>query len=356
MSHLTDKTLEDLGRRELNLSEYRVKESLPDYIVQEYPKLVSFLEKYYQFEQTDDSPTHLIQSLFESRDITQTNQVLLRFIEDELLLGESYFQGFPDKRSAAKFSNTLYRSKGTKYSIQQFFRMFFNIDPDLIYTKEQIFVVGESNIGPESQRFITDDKLYQQFALLIKSELPLATWKDVYKLFVHPAGMYLGSEVQIVGTVDLDIENQPDPGVFSPPPFIIEGNASITPQAFAQHTALFNMVTGEDDLQFRTTLGTSGTYPTSGNEIKDYENFTLDQVHKQYSSMAELLTPNSPTLDDADDSAGDTYGLDISSTETIDQDQFTWIEPYTLNDSASPGPRNDSDSEVTLREILNLDT
>ena len=121
-----DKTYDDLGRRELNLQHYDVVNVLPDHIVQNYPKLTKLLENYYDFEDQEESPTSLINELFTIRDITQTDLTLLSFVEDELLLGQSYFEGFPDKREAAKYSNTLYRSKGTKYSIQQFFRTFFN--------------------------------------------------------------------------------------------------------------------------------------------------------------------------------------------------------------------------------------
>ena len=495
MSINRDKTLRDIGRREISLREYKIEETLPDFIIQNYPKFVSFLKHYYDFENEPESPSRLIDDLFLTRDVSQTDLTLLNYIEDELLLGQSYFQGFPDKRSAAKFSNVLYRSKGTKYSIQQFFRMFFNIDPDIIYTKEQIFNVSgsknyetvekqalldlgvdsyfqldrypdymiehefrftyrigdvltftvphdknffyhqdlvrssypwrlevisgsgfagnpedyqeaiqitpveqtvpyrygasqiqvrfqgllageyvlvakinngfqrfeeyialnyrpDSMIGPNSQRFLTDDKLYQDFAILIKSGLPLSTWKEVYKLFAHPAGIYLGSEVQLVSSFDLDIDNQPDPGVFEIPSFVIEGEASLAPRGFGQHTALFNMITGAGHLQYRTTLGTPGTYPQSGNELKDYEEFTLDQVHQQYSSIGELLTPNSPTLDEGDSGYnGERFGLDIGSTETIDQDEFTWVEPYYRDSGGTLVVRDDSDSEITLYEL-----
>jgi len=344
MTHV-DRTLRDLGRRELNLREYLVDGVLSDYIVENFPNFTNFLKKYYSFEQgeyyQDPSPSRLLDELFKTRDITQSDITLLSFIEDELLLGQSYFDGFPDKREAAKYSNTLYRSKGTKYSIQQFFRTFFQIDPDIVYTKEQVFIVGDSRIGAESQRFLTDDKLYQQFAILIKSELPLETWRETYKLFTHPAGMYLGSEVQIVGVFDLDLQNQPDPGLQDIPEFIIDGFASVGITASDHSTALFDMRTGDSDGDielFRTTLGTPGTYPNkSGNELKDYENFTLQQVDNQYSSIGELLEPNSPTLDD-DDDVGGINGFDISSTETIDQERFDW------NDS--------SDNLINLHELL----
>lgn len=333
MSHLTDRTLIDLGRRNLNFQDYAVEDVIPNWIVEDYPNLVRFLQEYYAFEESDESPSHIIKELFYSRDITQTDLKLLAFIEDELLLGQAYFEGFADKREAAKYSNTLYRSKGTKFTIQQFFRTFFQIDPDVIYGKEQVFFVGEDKIGAESQRYITNDKLYQMFAILIKTELSTDKWRDVYKLFAHPAGMYLAGEVQIVSSVDLDIETQPFPGVFDVPPFVIETTASVgEPRAITSATGLFNFNSPEGTNQlFRTTLGNETTQPNQyGNDLSDIANVTLESVANMYSNIAEMIEVDSPTLDEDVDPAGDTEvafsGFDISSTETIDQDKFDWVD------------------------------
>lgn len=449
-----DRTLVDLGRRNLNLRQYETEAVLSGWIVEQYPKLVALLSEYYHFEEEDISPSRLIDELFVTRDISQTDIQLLSYIEDELLLGESYFEGFLDKRAAAKYSSSLYRSKGTKYSIQQFFRTFFGIDPDILYTKDDRFVLNAPqeevttvnfltdpfattsggqyttpivaadgtlylditdydsslsfiingyinnwkatysngtvqndldvtlyqnnrvaiisgltpnikidiitamkkqlidvpcSIGAESQKFITDDKLYQTFAILIKSELPISTWRSVYKLFAHPAGMYLGAEIQIVGFVDMDIETQPDPGLLDLPPRELEGIAYFDPDAFEQNTALFDVSLDEEpEMIFRTNLGSTVTYPNpGGNDLDDVADLTIEELDLNYSSVGEYLTPDSPTLDDDDGTyAGDTInGMKINSEETIDQDRFTWVEGYEDN-------QNDSDGEYTLRELL----
>lgn len=372
-----DKTLKDLGRRELNLREYEVDNVLPSYIVENYPKFVSMLQEYFHFENEDESPTKLIDELFNTRDITQTDVDLLSYIEDEYLLGQSYFQGFADKRNAAKYANTLYRAKGTKYSITQFFRTFFEIEPDVIYTKQYVFTLNESQIGPDSQRYLTDDKLYQKYAVLIKSELSLSQWKDPYKLFVHPAGMYLGAELQIIGVASFD-ELQYDPGEQLTPPNEIEGSATLTTDAYAMHTALLDFGDRDDEgnvLKFRVNMGNAQGYPDpSGKSLHDHEDRTLADVDGIYSSMAELLTPDSPTLDDdsyvyADsDDTRDEFdiqragsGFDLSSTERIDQEIWT-MRPLVnridsdnsllLDSDLSQLAVGDSDSEITLREIL----
>lgn len=369
-----DQSLKDLDRRQINFREYQVENALPDFIVQTYPKVVSLLKKYYEFENEDTSPSRLLDELFHTRDISQADLKLLSFIEDEYLLGQAFFEGFADKRDAAKYSNTLYRSKGTKYSIAQFFKTFFGIDPDIIYTKEQVFTVGEDKIGAESQRFITDDKLYQKYAILIKSELSLAQWKDSYKLFVHPAGMYLGAEVQIVGSAKFD-NLQYDPGEALRPPYEIEGSADFEEKAYSMHTALFDMGATNSEgevLKFRTTMGSSndGTAP-AGNDLYDFADVSIGSIDNIYSSLGELLEPNSPTLDDDDYTESDSgsrfssisgSGFDLSSLETIDQAQFTWqFNGYAdsgntqlLNGAGTALFVGDSDSEITMNELKKI--
>lgn len=209
----------DKGRRDLNLSDPRIDEVLPQYFSTQYPKFISLLERYYEFETDSASPTELIGHLFESRDINQTDITLLSYIEDELLLGSNYAEGFPDKRAAANFSSQLFRAKGTKYSIEWFFRAFFGIDPEIFYPKENVFLLAgvdsdtlDSKLGAGYDKYITNDKLYQTFALQIKSELGIEEWESIYKLFVHPAGMYLGSKYVVnadaeVEGLDSDIVN-----------------------------------------------------------------------------------------------------------------------------------------------------
>ena len=221
-------TLVDIGRRELAFDGHAVQSILPAFFADDYPKLITLLNYYYEFEDRDESAGKLVHELFFSRDITQTDLKLLSFIEDELLLGQSYFEGFADKRAAAKYSSSLYRSKGTKYSIEQFFRTFFGVDPEIIYTKENVFKVGDdqSTIGIENQRYLTDNKLYQTFALLVKTDIAFNDWKEPYKLFTHPAGMYVGSEVQIVSVVT-DTLTAPLVVVEPPPPIAVHSTASL---------------------------------------------------------------------------------------------------------------------------------
>ena len=198
-------------RRSLNLREPAIGNILPEHFAALYPKFITLLKKYYEFQDQNES-TELLNHLFATRDINETDITLLTYIEDELLLGESYFQKFgsndTELRAAANFSNTLFRSKGSKFAIEWFFRSFYGEDVEVLYPKENVFKIGEtdSQIGADSLKYITDDKLYQTFALLVRVGVPIAKWRETFKLFVHPAGMYLGGEVFIVDDVAVDIQ------------------------------------------------------------------------------------------------------------------------------------------------------
>lgn len=359
-----DKTLKDKNRRDINLREPQVDAVLPSFFLSEYPKLVSFLKKYYEFETREESLTEFINDLFQVRDVSQVDLDLLQWFEDDFLLGQNYFEGFFDKRTAVKYSSYLYRSKGTRYSIQQFFKTFFDIEPDVVYTKQYVFKLNESNIGAESARYLTDDKLYQTYALQIRSELSVAQWRDPYKLLVHPAGMYLGGLTQIVGVGSFD-GLQYDPGEADKPPIVLEGVGGITPLGFEQNTALFDFgITNNEGgvVKFRTNLGSSSSYPNpAGNDLNDVGDLTVDNLDRLYSSLAEYLSPDSPTFDDDSDGTTTYAGFDLSSTETIDQEVFGWNPQVSRVDSDnlalldSDGSQlavGDSDGEITLREVI----
>lgn len=330
MTHKVDDTLRDDGRREISqITGREVNKVVPEHFKTDYPKLVSFLEQYYHFEDSDGSPSRLVNDLFYTRDINQVDESLLSYIEDELLLGQSYFEGFTDKRTAAKFSNNLYRAKGTKFSIEQFFRMFFEVDIDLEYTKEQVFKIGEaeSEIGAESQKFITNAELFQQFALRITSELPFKKWQRPYKLFVHPAGMFIGSAVRLEGIVDNPL---------SAPISLVDSDVGqidvvgATAFGFDEVTQFLPEITGiardsgDSDGIFKRVI-IDDSFFTS------LQNTSLEDIQKQYSTLRAAELRTSPTFDADSNGAGtatSNFEIDFSndfSSETMDQERFEFF-------------------------------
>ena len=315
-----DYTLKDNLRRDYRFTDHHtVEQVLPDYFKADYPKLVQLLEAYNQFEDSDQSPARLVHDVITARDITANDLSLLSFIEDELLLGQSYFEGFTNKRAAAKFSNNLYRSKGTLYSIQQFFRTFFGVTPDVRYTKEDRFMVGEdaSRIGFDSQKFLTDDKLYQVFAILIKADIPVERWREAYKLFVHPAGMYFGGQVLLEATGSFNFGIMPDFEVVNVDP-VVQGEASLGAGL------LVTDLTGEVDSDGRGTYGKLRIdLPGSVEEI---QNISIDELNQNYRSISELVGTSSPSMDgDSSTNVAD-FSQDRAIFDTMDEVKYTYYD------------------------------
>jgi hypothetical protein len=323
MSILRDKTYSDNKRTLLNFHRAEIDRVLPEHVIQDNPTLKTLFSKYYEWLDSSDNFGGQIQELYSNRDATQVPSKLLQYLEDELLLGQAYFGGFLNKREAIKFSNLLYRSKGTKYSTQQFFRGFFGIDPIVEYPKNNIFLVGPqidydldsvnnagqqikraaAEIGPESRKYITDDKLYQVLSVLIKSSLPLNEWKDVYKLFVHPAGVYLAGEtlIEMTNVSWNNVAHNPELvnngginfimdeiGDSLGQLLIVEGANVYQSEAFAEIT-LINKDDGSVGMRRQRTDQT----------FHDVGSQSIDSLGTGY-TLDELLSPNSVTFDDSD--------------------------------------------------------
>lgn len=302
----------DKKRRHINLRDAKVESVLPEHFDTSYPKFISLLEKYYDFMDSDHS-TELLSHLFAARDVNETDITLLAYIEDELLLGEAYFEGFGEtesqKRAAANFSNILFRSKGTKFAIEWFFRSFYGLDAEVTYTKENIFNVGEtsSRIGPESLRYITDDKLYQTFALLVRAGIPISKWRETFKLFAHPAGMYLGAEVLIDDDVILGVNTLMDAlsvQQYATP----EYSMTVLPSSIASEGTEFTLNVSGTDIP----NGTSALYYYVDHQSTNDSDFTATPPNF---STAAYLPINS--------SAGSfTISSKIDTNETEGQESF----------------------------------
>lgn len=400
-----DKTLTDRYRRELTIDKPSVYEALPAHFDEKYPKLVKFLQEYYNSHEEADNPVEKLNDLLLSRDITGASTELLTFISNELLLGKPYFESFNDKRTSLQFSNLLYRSKGTEFSINQFFRVFYGLDIEVRYGRDEVFYVGDPNreemvfagegeTGPSNypytfkgsdltvsvldsdgvyqilrqdtdytldfatqtisvqsldsagaghdsndsllsflatngkvatgsslkivgdrrtqttigsdvtNKYITNDKFYQLYGLLISTPIGVSTWKDAYKTFVHPAGMYLAGQVSITSVYDLNLGAQP---TFIEPPEPVD--------AFSSASVLKR--TGEG---LFTTSITEIAEDSDGNFVRTRVNdmkrpTNIAGWHTQYGSLARADDIDARTLDD-------TYA-DLSNTiNTLDENAW----------------------------------
>jgi hypothetical protein len=314
---MSEQTLLDFNRRDLNLTESKVREILPSYYLSEYPDLVKFLEYYYDFLDSDTNHgfDNTIQNLYKLRDLRSTELSFLNQIFYEIgqkLVSADYFV---DPQLVSGLIANFYRIKGSLYSAEGFFRAFYGEQPEIIYPKESLFIVGQSQIGPESLRFIQNGALYQVLSVLVRSGIPISNWRDIYKAFVHPAGFFLGGEVIIESFGNLNLGIMPDviadsdAGLFG-----VEQISFIVPTSISSITLIIPDEGDADSAAERLVTTT----------IREYQTLTIDQLNNLYNDIEQLLDPNSPTFDD--DSAIGNKAIKFSNTlETMDQDAFAGL-------------------------------
>ena len=164
--------LQDKGRRPINFKNRSVRDVLPEHFVSEYPDLVTFLEKYYNYLDSDHNFGDEINQLYSIRDITETPEAYLNNIISELGAGLTNGDLFLDARYSTKRFAEHYRRKGSRFSIEDFFRTMFQEEVEVQYPKKDLFIVGESQIGYDDQKYLQNYARYQILSVLIKSGLP----------------------------------------------------------------------------------------------------------------------------------------------------------------------------------------
>ena len=321
--------IDDVNRRDINFRQAKVKDVLPEYFVTENPKLISFLETYYQF--LDSSGDHSFKTeidvLSSARDIDQTSEENLDQLIKEIGNGLQSSAFFDNPRLMTKLLSDFYRSKGTILSAEGFFKSFFNEEVTIEYPKVKMFTINDKDntylshrIGFDSQKFIQDNRRYQVFSILIKAGISVADYQNLYKKFVHPAGFYFEGEV--LAETSSNLSDSAQSGVDSDE---IRGNIVIGPQ-----------LTGEVDMQSVSSFAQiTGIIDSNGQDIRVfldqtidvYQDLTAAELDGFYDDIKQILTPNSFTFDDS----ADVVGPDTTITvETMDNTMFTRY----LSDSA----------------------
>jgi hypothetical protein len=134
-----------------------VASQLPDFIRSDYPKFVTFLEKYYEWMEQIDRISYETDALKNSYDIDESDSYYLDLLKKDLL---PYFPTDlqADKRLFLKLATNLYKAKGTENSIKFLFRALYNDNIEIYLPKEDILKASDGKWTlPLALRIDTDD-------------------------------------------------------------------------------------------------------------------------------------------------------------------------------------------------------
>ena len=277
----------DLNRKGTTLTTSKVNEVLPEFYDTEYPKLISFLKEYYNF--LDSNETYgfgeKVKELIHSRDASQNNTESLNSLIQEIGNGIQSSTFFQQPRLMAKLLADFYRAKGSRNSAEGFFRGFFGIEAEIEYPKDKLFIVGTSNVGPESDRFLPNETIYQTFSILVKCGLSSIDYENLYKRFVHPAGFHFAGEVLAVneGLVSLSAVGT-DPLDSAPPRNLHEEVLLLPTTGITQMTRLID--SGAHVVRVADASWTDDSIP-------------FGMISMFYENLRDLTTPNSFKFDDS---------------------------------------------------------
>jgi hypothetical protein len=134
-----------------------VSSQLPDFVRSDYPKFVTFLEKYYEWLETTNSVSFEIDALRNANDIDSSDDYYIEQLKKDLA---PYFpqEIVTDKRLFLKLVTQFYRSSGTQESVKFLFRALYNENIDIYYPKEDILKASDGKwVLPLALRIDTDD-------------------------------------------------------------------------------------------------------------------------------------------------------------------------------------------------------
>lgn len=182
----------------------------------EAQKFILFMEEYYAFMNQTDQASHLISSANEQHDLDQIEVQYLENIQSLLapyIPFNIYGNIIKDKsRFFRLLVRYFYTSRGSRQSIHDFFRIFFNAEVEIYNSvSREILLSGGTGVAGDSQSMIEQ---WSSYSYGLGTSVPVGSWYVPYKALVHPLGwrffayvvMILNSE-NIWNTVAPDTQN-----------------------------------------------------------------------------------------------------------------------------------------------------
>ena len=140
-----------------------VAENLPDFVVQDHPVFVTFVEEYYKWLESQDNSYFAPMSLLGTVDIDQTTDDFVKYFKNEV------FKGFPDNYTSVKGDaldlkvilkrvRSFYLAKGSESSIRFLMRALFDVYSEVYIPSTDILnASGGRWIQPTVVRCIDGD-------------------------------------------------------------------------------------------------------------------------------------------------------------------------------------------------------
>ena len=117
-------------------SKVGIKYTVPEFIREDYPKFISFIEKYYEYMDSEGKPNNLLLNKeynnIDDFDDAELNKRSLELAKDFPQILEA------DRKTLTKNIKDIYESKGSLRSIKAYFKLIYNEEVDVEYPSRNI--------------------------------------------------------------------------------------------------------------------------------------------------------------------------------------------------------------------------
>ena len=114
-----------------------VEQQFPEYIRENGPRFVAFMEAYYEYMEQTGKAGHAIRTLNDNQDIDRTVVEFVEYFRREFALSIPK-SALADKRLIVKHIREFYRSRGSQKSFKFLFHILFGTEVDFYYPGEDI--------------------------------------------------------------------------------------------------------------------------------------------------------------------------------------------------------------------------
>jgi hypothetical protein len=119
-----------------------VKWQLPEFIRQDHPIFVEFLQKYYEFLETPNQPVYELKRFSDNYDVDAARESFLQYFKNKII------PSFPDSTELSteriiKAARDFYAKKGTPESFEFLFKVLYNTDLQVFFPKLQILKASD---------------------------------------------------------------------------------------------------------------------------------------------------------------------------------------------------------------------
>lgn len=189
-----------------NYMRSEVEKVLPEWFKKDNQTLILFLETYYEFLNSSEEFGGLIKNLQHLRNNILTPQQYLDNLKYEYLLGSGNYPGIDDLRRALSTAALLFKSKGTSEGIKLFFKLFYNTDVTVTYTRENVFKL-EQSLDSEGTLYSTGSRLQLVPQQLLLYDSSTTVWNYINLDSTSNAGI-IGAVYSLADSEDSSLDDR----------------------------------------------------------------------------------------------------------------------------------------------------